>query len=468
METLREIFANPTLEKERARILLVDDDDIVLEAHRRVLSSTYETFVATSGADAIAIINRESAICCVVMDIKMSQMDGITAAREIRRLRPDTPVIFHTGYPGEYAESVIDKQERPFDYVTKGESLERLLRSVRNAVESFRLRAGNAQLSSYAESQYGIIGKSSAIQEVCKLIRKAAATDTRVMILGETGTGKELVARAIHVDSNRRRKKLAILNCNHKSPDLVESELFGHVRGAFTGAIVDRIGLFQYADGGTVFLDEIGDLDITTQAKLLRVLETGEYQRIGEPNIRATDTRVVCATHRDLNQMVRDGKFREDLFYRLKGVVIPIPPLRERREDIPVLIEKFNDRFTIERGLPTKVFDQSAIGAMIQYDWPGNVRQLLNTVESAIVLSTSDLIMSEDILKLIGPSSEKDSPSSRILSDRLRDLERTLIIAALAETQYHVASAAEILGIDTSHLHKKIKAYNINLVVLRE
>ena len=468
METLREIFANPTLEKERARILLVDDDDIVLEAHRRVLSSTYETFVATSGADAIAIINRESAICCVVMDIKMSQMDGITAAREIRRLRPDKPVIFYTGYPGEYAESVIDKQERPFDYVTKGESLERLLRSVRNAVESFRLRAGNAQLSSYAESQYGIIGKSSAIQEVCKLIRKAAATDTRVMILGETGTGKELVARAIHVDSNRRRKKLAILNCNHKSPDLVESELFGHVRGAFTGAIVDRIGLFQYADGGTVFLDEIGDLDITTQAKLLRVLETGEYQRIGEPNIRATDTRILCATHRNLNQMVKDDKFREDLFYRLKGVVIPIPPLRERREDIPVLIEKFTDKFTIDRGSPTKVFDSSAISAMVQYDWPGNVRQLLNTVESAIVLTGSDLIMDDDIRNLIEKGSTFGTADRRVLSERLKDLERTLVIAALAEADYHVAAAAQILGIDPSHLHKKIKVHNIDLSIMRQ
>ncbi len=454
-------FASPT------RILIVDDDSTMLTSLSAVFSDQYMTVLAASGGEAIAAVKNDKSIACVVMDIKMPGMDGIAAAREIRSTNPDLPVIFFTGFPGQYSENDIDRSERPFDFVTKGQSLTILARSIRNAVESFYLKTDNRRLALYGETHYGIIGGSFAMQQISAMIRQAAQSNVRVMILGESGTGKELVARAIHAHSNRGDKQLAILNCNHKSPDLVESELFGHVKGAFTGAITDRIGLFEFADGGTVFLDEIGDLDITTQAKLLRVLENGEFQRIGEPQVRKTNARLVCATHRNLEQMIKDGKFREDLYYRLKGVVISIPPLRLRKEDIPVLAERFRDKKTVESGLPLKIFDQSAINALLEFDWPGNVRQLLNVIESVMLLTTSDLIVADDIRRQLDTSPHGQTNDRLRLPERLRDLERTLIVAALSETNYSVAAAAALLGIDSSNLHKKIKIYGINTAAHR-
>ncbi len=359
---------------DRPCILLVDDDPRVLASLAELFEDEYQLLTATDGAGAVQQVRQSADICAVVMDIKMAGMDGLTASREIVEHSPDLPIILHTGYPGEYDEYEIDRAPRPFDYIEKGNSSVKLVRSVRNAVESFNLKRNSSDLTHLAEQSAGLLGKSRAMVGVYQRIRKVASTDTKVMILGETGTGKELVARAIHRLSQRRERRLAIFNCNHKSPDLVESELFGHRKGAFTTAIVEGIGLFEYGDGGTVFLDEIGDLDITTQAKLLRVLETGEYQRIGEPQVRKTDIRLLCATHRDLERLVADGKFRQDLYFRLKGVQIVVPALRDRREDIPMLIERFLNRFTIERDIPPRVLEPSAHRLLIDYDWPGNVR----------------------------------------------------------------------------------------------
>ncbi len=451
----------------QATILLVDDDPTMLSSLAAVFGDQYQTALAASGQEAIDAATSDKAIACVVMDIKMPGMDGITAAREIRSTNPDLPVIFFTGFAGQYSENDIDRSEKPFDFVTKGQSLTTLSRSIRNAIESFYLKTNNKLLTLYGETNYGIIGGSFAMQKVSALIRQAAQSNTRVMILGETGTGKELVARAIHAHSSRNNKQLAILNCNHKSPDLVESELFGHIKGAFTSAIADRTGLFEFADGGTVFLDEIGDLDITTQGKLLRVLETGEYLPVGSTSTRKTDTRLLCATHRDLEQMIKDGKFREDLYYRLKGVVITIPPLRSRKEDIPLLVERLCEKLTQASGAPMKIFDPSAIKALLEFDWPGNVRQLLNIIESAVVLTPSDLIIADDIYSLLNSSPVDGNNSRQRLSERLRDMERTLIIEALSETNYNVGAAAGLLGIDSSNLHKKIKSYAINIATQR-
>ena len=449
-------------------ILIVDDDSTMLSSLAAVFSDQYHTVLATSGSEAIDATTTDKSIACVVMDIKMPGMDGITAAREIRQINPDLPVIFFTGFAGQYSENDIDRSEKPFDFVIKGQSLTTLARSIRNAVESYYLKTDNKRLALYGETQYGIVGASFAMQQVCATIRKASQSNARVMILGESGTGKELVAQAIHTHSDRRNKRLAILNCNHKSPDLIESELFGHMKGSFTGSVIDRVGLFEYADGGTVFLDEIGDLDITTQAKLLRVLETGEFQPVGgDPIFRKTDTRFLCATHRNLEQMIKDGSFREDLYYRLKGIVISIPPLRSRKEDIPLLIDRFSDKLTIGSGLPPKVFDQSAVNLMLEFDWPGNVRQLFHVIESAVLLTASDLIIADDIRGFLGSSTYDVTSGRTRLPDRLRDLERTLIIEALSETKYNIGAAATLLGIDSSNLHKKIKAHSINVATQR-
>ena len=446
-----------------ATILIVDDDRHVLEALKELFVDDYDVKTATSGPEAIAVVTNQEKIATVVMDIKMEGMDGIHAAREISRLCPDVPIIFHTGYPGEFDEFQIDEQEKPFDFLLKGTSSQRLIRSVRNGVDSCRLKQNLLSLATVGEQQYFMIGRSRVMLTVFQQIQKIAPHDNKVMILGETGTGKELVARAIHNSSPRRDKRLAIFNCNHKDPSLVESELFGYVKYAFTDAKIDRVGLFEYADGGTVFLDEIGDLDITTQGKLLRVLETGEYLPIGSPEMRKTNVRLVCATHRDLESLVAQKTFRDDLYYRLHGVEIRLPALRERREDIPLIAEYQKDRLTIEKDMPPKFFDASAMEVLINFDWPGNVRQLLDTIEALVFLTDSHLIMADDVCRQLrleeGDASQSDG--CRGLSERVREFRRNCIIEALHSAADNISEAARILGVDRANLRKEIQSFGI-------
>lgn len=449
------------------KILLVDDDPQVLEVLEDLFSDDYEVILASSGEQAITLFKENPDITVVVMDIKMPIMDGISAGKAIKQENSKIPIIFHTGYPGDYDEDKLDRSEQPFDYIQKGNSSTRLIRSVNNAVESYTSKLNQINIATNAEKSYGLIGRSKLMIEVFELINKVSVSDSKVMILGETGTGKELVARAIHNHSMRKNNRLGILNCNHKSPDIVESELFGHTKGAFTGAVSDRIGLFEYADNGTVFLDEIGDLDITTQAKLLRVLESGEYQKIGSPKTNKANVRIICATHKDLQQMVADEKFREDLFFRLKGITIKLPSLREKKEDIPILVERFKDKLTIEKGLPPVIFDTSAINLLLEYDWPGNVKQLYDTIESVIVLSDSDLIIKEDIKRHLKIESSNNDISSLNYNDRIKELEKTLILEALIETNYIIGKAALLLDIERTNLHKKIKKHNIDIALLK-
>jgi two-component system nitrogen regulation response regulator NtrX len=451
---------------QKAKILLVDDDREVLDVLEELFLDDYIVSRADSGAKAVDTVSSDPEICVVVMDIKMPDMDGISAGRELRRLNPHLPVIFHTGYPGDYQEDAIDESEQPFDYVEKGKSATRLMRSVRNAVEAYHARRSDPTRLESLERKFGMVGRSAPMQEVYRRIEKVIAGDSKVMILGESGTGKELVARAIHNHGARSDGRLAILNCNHKAADIIESELFGHLKGAFTGAVVDQVGLFEFANNGTVFLDEIGDLDITTQAKLLRVIETGEYQVIGSAEPRKTDVRVICATHHDLESMVSRRTFRDDLYYRLRGVTISLPPLRDRREDIPLLVNRFRDRATIERGLPPKIFDDSAYNLLIEHDWPGNVRQLQDTVESAILLIDSELIVADDLSELLGQSPLRFQEGT--LTGRLRELEKVLIIEALTAADYNISAAAVALGVDRSNFSKKIRAHGIDIAALKE
>jgi len=447
------------------KILLVDDDSLALEALEALFDDDYIVIAASSGAEVIEKVESIENIAAVIMDIKMPGMDGITAARKIRSISPILPVIFHTGYPGDYDEDEIDENEKPFGYVQKAGPTSRLIRAVRNAVEAYKAHVDIKELTRQAQSAYGIIGQSEPMIKVFQLIRKTASTDTKVMILGETGTGKELIVRAIYNLSPRHENRLVIFNCNHKSIDLVESELFGHKKGSFTGAVNDRVGLFEYADKGTIFLDEIGDLDITTQAKLLRVLETGEFSIIGSSETVTTDVRLICATHKNLSQMVAEGKFREDLYYRLKGIQIVLPSLKERKEDIPLLINKFADRFTVESDRSPVYFDKSAINVMLDYDWPGNVRQLLDTVESLITLSDSDIIIGADVEQYLGLDSSHQAELSgkENLSQRVRQFRKNCIIEALHETGNVINSAARLLGVDPANLRKWIKNYNIQI-----
>lgn len=444
-----------------ARILIVDDDDLVLRALKLTFQNEYNVSLASSGQEALDFLNTNSDYETIVLDIKMAPMDGLETAKRIRQINDDIPIIFHTGYPGNFSETVIEKDYQAFDYVTKQERPVRLIRTVKHAITQYRFKSQSADLVSLAQSHFGMIGKSEAMQDVYRIIEQIAPSNNKVMILGPTGTGKELVARAIHSRSKRSKERLAILNCNHKQPDLVESELFGHKRGSFTGAVEDRIGLFEYADGGTLFLDEIGDLDITTQAKLLRALETGEVQKIGSPELNKVDVRLICATHRDIQQMVKQDEFREDLYYRLKGITISLPALKDRREDIAILIESFSNKYCMERGDGITFFDSSAIDVMIEYDWPGNVRQLLDTIQSLIDLSPSSYITRNEVADYLNYTGNQSQDHSS-LNNQLNEFKKTIIIKALTHHKGNVSAAARELDVDPANLHRMIKALDIN------
>jgi DNA-binding NtrC family response regulator len=447
---------------EKGKILVVDDDNLVLEALKELLIDEYDVVTASSGAEAINLVDREKTVDVVVLDIKMARMDGLQTASALKKAIPDLPVIFYTGYPGEYSEGQIDKEYHPFDYVVKSERPVRLLRAVRNAVSFHRMGERSGDLAETARRLYGMVGKSRQMLDVYRTIEKIAATESKVMIVGPTGSGKELVVWAIHKRSQRGAERLAILNCNHRQPDLVASELFGHVRGAFTGAFEDRIGMFEYADGGTLFLDEVSNLDITTQAKLLRVIENGELQKLGSPQVRKVNVRVICATNRNLEKMVETGEFREDLYYRLKGVVITLPPLKERREDIPDLVDYFVELYASQKGEGIKLFEPAAQELMIEYNWPGNVRQLQHAVHSMIDLSASFYITRDDVEKYLSFSGiEADSDES--FNAQMREMKKMIVIRALVRTDYNVSAAARLLSMDRSNLYKMIKELGIDL-----
>ncbi|MFH1374328.1 MAG: sigma-54 dependent transcriptional regulator [bacterium] len=443
-------------------VLLVDDDPLVLEALTQTFVDDYRVVATASGEEAVAAVKTHRDLDTVVLDIRMARMDGLQTARLIRQVNPDLPIIFHTGYPGEYSESHIDRDHHPFDYVGKNESPARLVRAVKNAVSFQRLKANSAGLVEFARGEFGMVGKSSAMLEIYQTIEKIAPTNNKVIILGQTGTGKELVARAIHKRSRRADNRLVIFNCNHKAPDLVESELFGHLRGSFTGAVADRIGLFEYADGGTLFLDEVGDLDITTQGKLLRVIETGEMQRLGAPEVICIEVRLICASNRDLDTLVTAGTFREDLYYRLKGVTITIPPLRERREDIPELIDFVMQSYALRNGQGIKVFEPTAQDLLVEYDWPGNVRQLADTVQSLIDLSPSSFISLRDVESYLACTGCNPDQGVTCFREKVREFKRTLVIKTLSRHNQNVTAAARDLSLDPSNLRKLIKNLDLS------
>lgn len=445
-------------------VLLVDDNSAVLEGLDLILEDQYQLLHASSGPEAIELIRSNDTIAVVVMDIKMAGMSGIEAARQIRSLAPDVRVIFHTAFPGEYDEDGIDSSEHPFGYVQKSSPSSRLPREIRNAMESYLLANDADRLVELAQSAFGLVGRSPAMQAVYRLIHKMAPSDTSIMILGETGVGKGLVARALHEFSRRRGHPFKKFNCNHTPQDLVESELFGHVRGAFSGAHCDRIGLFEYASGGTVFLDEIGDLSIASQGKILDVIETGEFEPLGwTGETRTTDVRIVCATNKNMDELLADGLFREDVYYRLKGAEITVPPLRDRREDIPLLVEYLQGQFAGEDNGNFKYFDSSAIKALMQEDWPGNVRQLLNTVRSLLVMADSPVIIDADVESFLGRGETLETMSAGAtgLAEQIRQYRRNCIIQALRETDGNVNAAARLLKEDPSNLRRWIKTLDI-------
>ncbi len=442
------------------KILVIDDDPLNLEALQQTFIDDYEVLLAESGPDGLRLLAEHPDADAVVLDIRMARMDGLETARHIGDKFPDLPLIFHTGYPGQYSESSIQKEYRPFDYIGKNERPMRLTRAVANAVALHQLKTNPTDLARHAREQYGLVGHSPRMLDVYRTIEQIAPTPNKVMILGATGTGKELVARAIHFRSARKDRQLVPFSCTHKSQELVGAELFGHLKGAFTGAIADQPGIFEHADRGTVFLDEIGDLDLNTQVKLLRVLEAGEIQRVGSPEIVKVDVRLICATNRDLARMVADGTFRDDLYFRLKGVVIQTPKLTERRQDIPELIDYFIERYCIRADRAVKVFDQEARDLLLEYDWPGNVRQLQDTVHTLIDLTPSYFITRNDVERTLGYKAKMNSNGGGY-SNLVDEYKRLLLIRALDRHKGNISAAARELQLDPSNMRKQLKALDI-------
>ena len=445
----------------KGKILVVDDDPLVLEALYEMFIDDYDIVTASSGYDALKMVKSEKNINTIVLDIKMEKMDGLETAEKLNKIDPLIPIIFNTGYPGEYSEEKIKDELNPFDYIGKNERPARLIESVRRAVIAHRLNSSKDELIELARKEYKMVGNSKRMLEIYQKIEQVSKGNSKVMILGPTGTGKELVAQAIHNRSLRAKKMFKVFSCHEKSSDLVKSELFGHVKGAFTGAIEDRVGTFEIADKGTVFLDEIGDLDLSTQAKILRVLELGEMSRVGSSKVINVDVRLICATHHDLPKMVEEKEFREDLYYRLKGIRIDLPKLSSRAEDIPLLIDYFAASHTAENNLNEKIFDQEARNLLIDFDWPGNVRQLQDTVQSLIDMTPSDFISKENVENYLKYKTEI-STTSASLKEQTKEFKRKLIIKKLDKHDGNISAAARELSVDAANFRKLIIELDIS------
>lgn len=444
-----------------ATILIVDDD----ESHRGMLHTLlrgwgYAIDEAANGAVA-AHMAKEKIYDAILSDIRMAEKDdGITAMREILAGNPSIPVIMMTGYFS--VETAVEALRLgAYDYLMKPLDFDELRLTLDRALEHTRLKNENSTLREALEGR-AILGRSNAMRELVDMIDTVAPSDATVLIIGESGTGKELVARAIQQSGNRSDKPFVTINCAALSESLLESELFGHEKGAFTGADRRREGRFAQADTGTLFLDEIGELPLQLQAKLLRALQQGEIQRVGSDTPFIVDVRVIAATNRDLRQEVTDGRFREDLYYRLNVIGMEVPPLRSRREDIPTLATAFLSRYSSANRKDMKGFTPKAMDMLTRYEWPGNVRELENAVERAVILSVSDFVGERElplVVRAESPSTPPAPEDADITIVSLEELERKAILATLKAVDDNKSEAARRLGITRATLHNKLRRY---------
>ena len=445
-----------------ATILIVDDEPNILTTLRRALElEDYRVDVAPSGSAALERVKRETPEL-VLLDVAMPGLDGLEVLGRLRTDHPELPVVMMSGH-STIETAVQATKLGAFDFVEKPISTEKLLITLANALRLTRLREENDDLRRRAGDAGAMVGHGPAMRQILETIRKTAPTSGRVLITGPNGTGKELVARALHEGSRRSAGPFVKVNCAAIPQDLIESELFGHEKGAFTGATALRRGRFEQASGGTLFLDEIGDMSLGAQAKVLRVLQEGELERVGGSETIAVDVRVIAATNKDLPAEIRAGRFREDLYYRLNVVPIEVPPLRARREDLPALVASFLTQACALHGKRPKTISQGALSLLMQHDWPGNVRELRNTVERLVILTEHDAIDEADVqgvLPQVKAVRGRYQPGVA-LRDLMATAERELILAALEEHGGNVAKAASALQLERSHLYKKLRALGI-------
>jgi DNA-binding NtrC family response regulator len=461
---------------ERAKILVIDDERVICEGCRLVLEEhgfcvTYRT-TGQDGLDALA----DTAFDALLLDLKLPDMDGMQILASVRHSHVWLPVIIMTGY-ATIQNAVTAMKEGAYDYLAKPFADDQLTVTVTKAIENKRLKEENQSLRQQLFDRFNfsnIIGENPKIQKVFEQIHKVAATDSTILIHGDSGTGKELFAKAIHAHSRRAAKQFVAFDCSTISPTLLESELFGHVKGAFTGAVQDKAGIFAVANGGTLFLDEVSNLNLDVQGKLLRVMENQEYKPVGVAHVRATDMRVIAATNQDLRGMVGQGRFREDLFYRLNVFPIYLPSLKERRDDIPQLAYHFLRSFCRQTGKRIEGFSNDALEVLISHDWPGNVRQLKNVIEHLVIMADGSFLdlsfvaeqletRRSSVLSRVPDSVEElKAVKKQILEVRFGRVEKAFLIKALTASRGNISQAARRVGMQRSNFSTLMKKHALH------
>lgn len=446
----------------KATVLVVDDEEGILETLSGILEDEgYEVITASSGEQALTLV-KELSPEVILLDVWMPQgIDGLETLKGIKEITQEPVVIMISGY-ANIDMAVQATKLGAHDFLEKPLSLEKILILIRRALERQQLEKENKELQTTLSRRQEIIGKSPQIITLKEDISKAAVSRSRVFIFGESGTGKELVARALHEASDRNNKNFVEVNCAAIPHELIESELFGHEKGSFTGAFERKKGKFELADGGTLFLDEIGDMSLATQAKVLRIIETQEFQRVGGSKNIKVDVRIIAATNKDLKEEIKKANFREDLYFRLNVIPIHIPPLRDRKDDITLLVEYFLKNFAQQYGQKPKKVSKATQHALMNYDWPGNVRELKNMIERFVIMNPSEVI---DI-KYVLPFKETKTNyySYKTIREAREQFEKDFILKKLQENNWNISKTAEDLEIERSNLHRKIKALGIEIL----
>jgi len=458
------------------KILIVDDEQIIIDSCLRILrNADYQLEAVQDGLEALRKID-EAHYDILILDIMMPKIDGLEVLRRVREGHPDIDVIMITGL-SQIETAVKSMKLGAFDYLPKPFDPDELKLVVHRALERRQLLAENLNLKAEVGAKYrfeNVIGSSPQMQSVYRLLAKCAPTNSTVLLTGESGTGKELIARAIHYNSLRKDKPFIPVDCNALTETLLESELFGHVKGAFTGAVGNKKGMLEIASGGTLFLDEIGNISLTTQAKLLRVIQEREFRAVGDTRTQAADFRLITATNKDLKAMVADGRFREDLFYRINIFPIRVPPLRERRDDIPALAFHFLRVFSEEMGKQVAEFSEGAMAVLMNYDWPGNVRELENTVQRAVILATEPVIRRAHLVNIdeASPGTAVDIPRTgeelkqikKLAREKsVENIEKLFVLEALRRNGWNATRSAEETGMQRANFQALMKKYNIRI-----
>jgi two-component system nitrogen regulation response regulator NtrX len=452
----------------KPRILVVDDEAEIRRSVRMILEyEGYDVLEASNGPEGLTMIERD-APDLVFLDIKMQGLDGLEALQRIRQTNESLPVVIISGH-GTVSTAVEATKLGAFDFIEKPLASERVLVTIRNALDQTRLQSENRTLKRAAEARHQMVGESPALRQIWDAIKRASPTNATVLLLGESGVGKELVARSIHRNSLRSRERFVQVNCAAIPEELIESELFGHEKGSFTGATEKQIGKFEQADHGTIFLDEVGDMSAKTQAKVLRVLQEGEVERLGSARTIKVDVRVIAATNKDLEAEIEKGTFREDLYFRLSVIPIRVPPLRDRREDIPALVRHFVDLFSRENNRKPQRFTPAALEYLQKARWKGNVRELRNTVERLLIMTPGDSIDIDDLRDVVradAKAAAASEPNERDRPGTLREFkesaERAFLVDKLRENAWNISKTAEVIGTPRSNLYKKLEQYAIS------